>query len=94
MSVNLTAEDGKEYYVDSKTGESTWTKPVELSWVQAQSEDHGREYYHNTVTQVHYHAVLNKLVHIVNWLADTSANICCRNQCGTSQTLCGGKKFP
>ena len=52
MIVRLTAEDGKEYYVDPNTGESTWTKPVEFSWVQAQSEDHGREYYHNTVTQV------------------------------------------
>lgn len=94
MSVTLTAEDGKEYYVDPKSGESTWTKPIELSWVQAQSEDHEREYYHNTMTQVDYHAILNKLLHCAKWLADTSANTRCRNQCGTSQTLCGGKKFP
>ena len=92
--LHVTAEDGKEYYVDPNTGESTWTRPVDFSWVQAQSEDHGREYYHNTVTQVHYHATLKMLVHFVNGLADTAANTCCRNRYGKSQNHCSGRKFP
>ena len=51
-STHTYAEDGREYYVDPVNGESTWTKPTDLSWVEAHSEEHSREYYHNTVTQV------------------------------------------
>lgn len=50
--MHISTEDGREYYVDPATGESTWTKPADLSWIQARSEEHGREYYHNTATQV------------------------------------------
>lgn len=46
------AEEGHEYYVDTETGETTWTKPVDLAWVQADSKEHGRDYFHNTITKV------------------------------------------
>ena len=51
-STHTSAEDGREYYEDPVNGESTWTKPTDLSWVQAHSVQHSREYYHYTVTQV------------------------------------------
>ena len=50
----LHAEEGHEYYVDATTGKTTWNKPVDQSWVQIESKEHGREYYFNTVTQVSF----------------------------------------
>ena len=46
------ADDGHHYYVDPETGTTTWTKPAALAWVPMNSEEHAREYYYNTITQV------------------------------------------
>lgn len=45
-------EDGHRYYVHPETGDTTWDKPAHLAWLAANSDEHGREYYHNTVTKV------------------------------------------
>ena len=45
-------EDGHRYYVHPESGEVTWDKPSQLAWLAAQSDEHKREYYYNTVTKV------------------------------------------
>ena len=41
---------GNKYYLDPKTGETTWDYPG--PWKTMKSEEHGdREYYHNTETK-------------------------------------------
>ena len=43
-------KSGKKYYVDPKTGETTWEYPG--PWKTMKSEEHGdREYYHNIETK-------------------------------------------
>ena len=46
------AGEGHRYYEDPETGTTTWTKPAALAWVPMNSEEHAREYYYNTITQV------------------------------------------
>jgi hypothetical protein len=46
------ADDGQHYYEDPETGTTTWSKPAALAWVPMNSEEHAREYYYNTITQV------------------------------------------
>ena len=41
-------ETGKPFYVDPKTGESTWEFPG--AWKEVRSEEHGQPYYHNSET--------------------------------------------
>ncbi len=48
----MRADDGHHYYEDPESGTTTWTKPAALAWVPMNSEEHAREYYYNTVTQV------------------------------------------
>ena len=49
---NLLAANGNEYWVDPKTGESTWYMPEEFGWAPVTDEEVGRPFYHNSVTKV------------------------------------------
>ena len=42
---------GNRFFIDPKTGESTWDRPERAAWVEVQSEEHGRAYYFNNITQ-------------------------------------------
>ena len=49
---NLLADNGNEYWVDPKTGESTWYMPEEFGWAPVDDREVGRLFYHNSVTKV------------------------------------------
>ena len=48
----LQTDEGHRYYINQESGQTTWDKPPELAWLAANSDEHGREYYYNTVTKV------------------------------------------
>eukprot|EP00891_Asterochloris_glomerata_P000931 jgi/Astpho2/931/fgenesh1_pg.00016_%23_122_t len=43
--------NGNEYWVDPKTGESTWYMPEEFGWAPVDDKEVGRLFYHNSVTK-------------------------------------------
>ena len=49
---SLLAANGNEYWVDPKTGESTWYMPEEFAWAPVDDKEVGRLFYHNSVTKV------------------------------------------
>lgn len=41
---------GNRFFIDPKTGESSWDRPAKAGWVEVHSEEHNRPYYYNNVT--------------------------------------------
>ena len=42
---------GYRFFIDPKTGQSSWDRPERSAWSEVHSEEHGRPYYYNNVTQ-------------------------------------------
>lgn len=50
-ALGFLSKSGETYYVDPKTGASTWTPPAHAAWKEATSEKHSRSFWFNSITK-------------------------------------------